>query len=466
MAASYNDLLDNIKTELLFDINSRLTKILCPIITAIDKDLEAINEFEKINEIIKKLPIYKNLEKKYNNLLKLSEISLHVSDLSFNKDNDDFKPIHSIKNIKIQNNNIPLEIDDNSSISSSNLSESEDDYSSSDNTIPKDNIIIFTDGACKGNPGKGGWGVLISNNDIEYELYGGEYKTTNNKMELIAAIKALEYYTIEKTITLFTDSKYLKDGITIWINNWKQNNWKNSKNKDIQNIDLWKKLDFLNNFHNIKWEWVKAHSYSKGNNIADKLANKGIDTLDNENSDTKLIKIINENINDNTESICKIDQEEVKQTKEESEVEESEEEGEEVEVEEEQEEGKEEESEEEGEEEEEEEECEEKEEEEKGEEEDEEEDEEEEGKEKGEEEEGEEEEGEGEQEAAGWKNWPSELDNEEEEEFETVEIQGIEYFTNNEKGGDIYICINDDIGDKVGYFDDNGIAHFNKNNKP
>ena len=141
----------------------------------------------------------------------------------------------------------------------------------------KKNIIIYTDGACKGNPGDGGWGVyIITKNNTEKELFGYENFTTNNKMELTAAIKGLEYFKNPEKITLFTDSIYLKQGITIWIKAWKKNNWKNKQNKVIKNLVLWKRLDFLNEFHEIDWNWVKAHNGDYGNEKADELANKAI----------------------------------------------------------------------------------------------------------------------------------------------------------------------------------------------
>ena len=138
--------------------------------------------------------------------------------------------------------------------------------------------LIYTDGACKGNPGPGGWGALIITEDkVEKEIYGYERLTTNNRMELTAAIKALDYFKDSIELVLFTDSLYLKQGITIWIEAWKKNNWKNKQKKNIKNLDLWKKLDSLNIFHNIDWSWVKAHDGNPGNEKADQLANKAIE---------------------------------------------------------------------------------------------------------------------------------------------------------------------------------------------
>ena len=141
----------------------------------------------------------------------------------------------------------------------------------------KKNNNIYTDCACKGNPGNGGWGVYIITKDkIEKELFGYETFTTNNKMELTAAIKGLEYFQNCEKIILFTDSIYLKQGITVWIKDWKNNNWNNKQNKVIKNLELWKKLDFLNEFHDVHRNWVKAHKGDYGNERADKLANIAI----------------------------------------------------------------------------------------------------------------------------------------------------------------------------------------------
>ena len=140
-------------------------------------------------------------------------------------------------------------------------------------------IKIFTDGACRGNPGPGGWGALIIENEEEHSLWGGEKNTTNNKMEMTAAIKALEYFTNSSNIQLTTDSNYVKDGIEGWIEGWKRNGWKTASKKSVKNKELWVRLDELNNFHNISWKWVKGHSGHRENEIADLLANKGIDEL-------------------------------------------------------------------------------------------------------------------------------------------------------------------------------------------
>ena len=142
----------------------------------------------------------------------------------------------------------------------------------------KETVTIYTDGACKGNPGEGGWGAyIILNNSSKKEFFGYEISTTNNRMELTAAIQALKLFQDKEYLEVYTDSNYLKQGITLWINAWKKNNWNNKQRKLVKNIDHWKELDFLNNYHNIKWYWVKAHDGNFGNEKADMLANKAID---------------------------------------------------------------------------------------------------------------------------------------------------------------------------------------------
>ena len=141
-------------------------------------------------------------------------------------------------------------------------------------------IKIYTDGACIGNPGPGGWSAVILMENKKRELFGGEKLTTNNRMELTAAIKALEYCKEEgiqpslKKIKIYTDSIYVKEGITIWINNWEKNNWKTSGKKNVKNIDLWKKLKMLTKLKQINWCWVKGHSNDPMNDLADELAKK------------------------------------------------------------------------------------------------------------------------------------------------------------------------------------------------
>jgi ribonuclease HI len=140
----------------------------------------------------------------------------------------------------------------------------------------KNNIIIYTDGACKGNPGEGGWGVYIELNSVSKKIYGYEENTTNNRMEIKAAIEALNELDVKSDVLLYTDSKYLMEGINSWIKNWKLNNWKTSAKKDVKNVDLWKKIDELNSLHNVEWKWVKGHSGDFGNEMADNLANLAI----------------------------------------------------------------------------------------------------------------------------------------------------------------------------------------------
>ena len=140
-------------------------------------------------------------------------------------------------------------------------------------------IEVFTDGACRGNPGHGGWGVLLRIDGEEITLFGGEINTTNNRMELKAAIKALEYFDDKVSLSISTDSTYVKDGITKWLLNWKKNNWITASKKPVKNKDLWEKLDTLNSLNDVSWKWVKGHSGHRENEIADMLANKGIDEL-------------------------------------------------------------------------------------------------------------------------------------------------------------------------------------------
>ena len=140
-------------------------------------------------------------------------------------------------------------------------------------------IKIYTDGACRGNPGPGGWGALILKDNEEIKLNGGQNDTTNNQMELTAVIKALKFFSESTEIEIFTDSKYVMDGITEYIKKWKVNGWKTASKKPVKNTDLWKQLDALNAHHSIRWNWVKGHSGHRENDIADELANLGIDNL-------------------------------------------------------------------------------------------------------------------------------------------------------------------------------------------
>ena len=140
-------------------------------------------------------------------------------------------------------------------------------------------VDIYTDGACSGNPGPGGWGVLIEIDNKNIELSGGDKNTTNNRMELMAAIKALEEIDKNYEITLYTDSNYVKDGITSWISNWKKNNWKTASKKDVKNKELWMRLDEAIKDKNISWVWVKGHAGNAGNEQADYLARSALEKL-------------------------------------------------------------------------------------------------------------------------------------------------------------------------------------------
>jgi ribonuclease HI len=140
-------------------------------------------------------------------------------------------------------------------------------------------VEIFTDGACKGNPGPGGWGALMRYQGKEKEIWGGELETTNNQMELRAAIEALKRLKEPCNIVLTTDSQYVRKGITEWLANWKEKSWKNSQKKPVKNKELWQELDSLVGQHQIQWHWVKGHSGHPENERADELANKGIDEL-------------------------------------------------------------------------------------------------------------------------------------------------------------------------------------------
>jgi ribonuclease HI len=137
-------------------------------------------------------------------------------------------------------------------------------------------VEIFTDGACRGNPGPGGWGAILRFNEVEKELFGGEAATTNNRMELTAVIRALEALKQPSKVRVYTDSQYAQKGIKEWIHGWKRNGWKTSDKKDVKNKDLWIELDELRKKHDIEWHWVKGHAGHPENERADGLANKGI----------------------------------------------------------------------------------------------------------------------------------------------------------------------------------------------
>ena len=147
------------------------------------------------------------------------------------------------------------------------------------NTKNKKIVEIFTDGACRGNPGPGGWGVLLRYGNNEKHLSGAEPHTTNNRMELTAAIMGLRALKRETSVQLTTDSEYLRRGITEWIQQWKRNGWKNSSRKPVKNADLWQALDEQARYHDVGWHWVKGHSGHRENEIADQLANLAIDEL-------------------------------------------------------------------------------------------------------------------------------------------------------------------------------------------
>lgn len=140
-------------------------------------------------------------------------------------------------------------------------------------------VEIFTDGACRGNPGPGGWGALLRCGGVERGLCGGEPDTTNNRMELQAAIEGLKALSSRCQVTLTTDSVYVKNGITIWLDGWKKKGWKTAARKPVKNVDLWQALDEQNQRHEVQWHWVKGHSGHRENEMADQLANRGIDEL-------------------------------------------------------------------------------------------------------------------------------------------------------------------------------------------
>jgi len=139
-------------------------------------------------------------------------------------------------------------------------------------------VVIYTDGACRGNPGPGGWGAVLRFNGHQRQLHGGETATTNNRMELMAAIQALETLREPCAITLFTDSNYVKQGLTEWLPQWRRRNWKTADKKPVKNQDLWQRLDAAAARHRIDWRWVKGHSGDEGNELADQLANAGLES--------------------------------------------------------------------------------------------------------------------------------------------------------------------------------------------
>jgi len=140
-------------------------------------------------------------------------------------------------------------------------------------------IEIYTDGACKGNPGPGGWGALLRSGEHEKEIFGGERHTTNNRMEITAVIESLKLVKKKAKVCIYTDSTYVKDGISSWIKQWKINGWKTAAKKPVKNEELWRELDLLVSQHQIEWVWVKGHAGDEGNERADALANKGVTTV-------------------------------------------------------------------------------------------------------------------------------------------------------------------------------------------
>lgn len=140
-------------------------------------------------------------------------------------------------------------------------------------------VILYTDGACKGNPGPGGWGVVLRYGDVQKTLHGGEANTTNNRMELMAAIKGLAALKRPCTVDLYTDSQYVRKGITEWMSGWKRNGWKTASKKPVKNEDLWRVLDAETGKHQVSWHWVKGHAGVPGNELADELANLGVTEL-------------------------------------------------------------------------------------------------------------------------------------------------------------------------------------------
>lgn len=138
-------------------------------------------------------------------------------------------------------------------------------------------VVIYTDGACRGNPGPGGWGAVLRYNGTERRLHGGEVPTTNNRMELMGAIQALEALKEPCLVTLQTDSRYVMQGLTEWLPGWRRRNWKTADKKPVKNQDLWQRLDAAAARHKIDWRWVKGHSGDEGNELADRLANAGVD---------------------------------------------------------------------------------------------------------------------------------------------------------------------------------------------
>ena len=140
-------------------------------------------------------------------------------------------------------------------------------------------VALYTDGACRGNPGPGGWGAVLVYGEVEREYCGGEPDTTNNRMEMLAVIKGLQVLTEGCAVTVTTDSKYVLQGVTQWMPNWKKNGWRTAARKPVKNVDLWQQLDETLQAHDVSWEWVKGHAGHPRNEQADALANRGIDQM-------------------------------------------------------------------------------------------------------------------------------------------------------------------------------------------
>lgn len=151
--------------------------------------------------------------------------------------------------------------------------------------MTQDSIEIFTDGACRGNPGPGGWGAVLRWRGTEKRLHGGERQTTNNRMELMAAIRALEALKRPSSVVLTTDSNYVRQGITEWLPRWKQRKWRTAAGKSVKNVDLWQRLEVVAGEHSVEWRWIKGHSGHAGNEAADELANRGVDEIQGRHSE-------------------------------------------------------------------------------------------------------------------------------------------------------------------------------------
>lgn len=145
--------------------------------------------------------------------------------------------------------------------------------------MPKPKVVVYTDGACKGNPGPGGWGAWLRSGEHEREMFGGERNTTNNRMELTAVIEALASLKRSCKVAIYTDSEYVRKGMTEWIGGWQRRGWKTADNKPVKNAELWQRLDALRKLHEVDWHWVKGHAGDPGNERADALANRGVASL-------------------------------------------------------------------------------------------------------------------------------------------------------------------------------------------